>query len=70
MNDMKMLNDMIKQSTNVKLYEHDWYSYSNQKRYTYLLAREILLADGDITPEGAILEAQEFHNAFYRIVMK
>ena len=65
----KDLNKMISKCTNVMLKTDDWYSWPNQRKLTYLLAKEILLSE-DITTSNAVKKAQQFHKDFYEIVLK
>lgn len=65
------LNSYIACSKNVELKEEPefWYSLRNQRKLTYSLARDLLLAE-DIEPQQAIDQAVEFHNRFYETVIK
>lgn len=63
------LNRMIDKCTNVMLKTDDWYSWPNQRKLTYLLAKELLLTE-DISPANAVKKAQQFHKDFYEIILK
>ena len=63
------LNALIDMSHNVELKEDDWYSWANQRRYTYTLARELLIHAED-EPAEAVRKAVAFHKEFYNQVIK
>ena len=65
------LNSYIECSTNVELKSEPefWFSRPNQRRLTYSLARELLLAE-TMHPEEAIEQAMQFHDLFYDKVLK
>ena len=71
MSDNRKLNSLIDCSTNVDLKSEEefWFSRPNQRKLTYLLARDLLLAE-NMHPEEAIEQAVDFHNAFYEKVLK
>ena len=63
---------MIALSHNVTLPDNDneeWYSWANQRKMSYVLAKELLLSE-DMTPAQAVETAVEFHREFYERVMK
>ena len=62
------MNALINKSTNVELKDDEWFSWANQRKLTYLMAKELLLSE-DMTPDEAIDLALEFNKAFYRKVI-
>ena len=71
MTDDRKLNSYIDCSSNVTLKpeEEFWFSRPNQRKLTYLLAKDLLLAE-NMHPEEAIEQAMDFHNLFYDKVLK
>ena len=64
------LNEMIDKSNNVSLKTDDWYSWANQRKLTYVLAKELLVNVDEMEVEEAIDMAVNFHYEFYKKVIK
>ena len=66
------MNEYIANSTNVELRKPklpEWYSWDNQRKMNYELAKALLLTE-DMTPEEAIDTALEFHSIFFDKVLR
>ena len=47
-----------------------WFSYSNQKYYRFVIAKELLVMSEDMKPDECIELANEFVDAFYNQVIR